>query len=266
MKVSRTKYVILTLERGKGRWTFTMPAGLIVANNERERLRLVVRKAVMRNDFLVIKPGTDTLYIDGAPLVLRSGSPNALQLAAELNTMSPYIRFSFDSYDGKLKATNIHSVSHTLNPGTLSNVIGLSQPITLTPGQTYRMPFGVDLAPPEVLFLRVDALQSSAIEVDNSDSRSRDLLCVIGVESAPYATLIYRDTASEYGQLLSVQQLDTLTLRLVDVQAIEQVSNNPITLVIAIEFVIDDERQILSVLEKTYDVQSLALLRENIKQ
>lgn len=264
MKVSRTKYVILKLQRGRGHWTFTLPPGLIATTDARERLRIVVRKAVFRNDFLVVKPGTDTLYVNGAAVVLRHGSPNALQLVAELNQMQAQLRFSFDTYDGKLSVSNVGAAPCSLNPGSISNILGLSEPVTLAPGSTYRMPFGVDLAPPEVLFLRVDTLNSSALEVDASESRSRDLLCAIGVDGPPYATVIYRDSASEYGQFLSVRQLNTISLRLVDQEDVEQVSNNPIMVVLGVEFVIDDESAILDVLQKTYNVQSLQVLRENI--
>lgn len=260
MKVVRSKHLTLTLERGTGSWSFTVPTGLVQTIRPKERLRIVVRQLVFRNDFLTIKPG-QWISIDNMPAPIRPGSPNALQLCAELSSKADFFSFSFDSYDGRIGVVNTGSVTHSLKPGTLAAVLGMDEGVDLEPGESYVFPRGVDLAPPEFLNLRMTGLSSSSLEIKASGFRSSDLLCAIGNDAPPYATSIFRDSMSEYGHILSADSLNTISFRLVNEADEEQISNSPMLMLLACETVIDEESNILEVLQRTYDIQALQVLR-----
>ena len=267
--VLRTEYLVFQLDRGRSNWSFTIPPGVIQCGTDsNERLRLTVRKMVYRSDFLTISPGRNQLVLTNTTYTLRSGSPNVPYFLKELNELSPLrAQFSFDPYDGKIIVSNVHpTLSLTMDSSTLSPVIGFTVGTRTIPvGGSLKAEFGLDLAPPEALFLRIPGLTSSSLEVTTSSSKARDLLCVIGNDaSVPFETVIYRDPTNVYSQIMTQRSINDLSLTLVDEADVGVISNNPITLLLEVAVVRDDQVEILRTLQETKQIHALNTLQRDV--
>lgn len=267
MKQLRSSYLLFNLAKGKSEWSFTLPSGLMSTNSPEEVIKLYVKKMVYRNDFEVITANRDTFTVDGVAKAIRHGSPNALLLAEELSTKHADIRWTFDGYTGALQISNISATtSHTVGPGTLGSVLGMTGPITLTPGSQAPCPLGVDLAPPELIVLRMRGLSSSSLEITEKGATVSDLLVTVGSDVSPYQTKVYRDGEGQYSHFLQQKELTDISLALEDSEGTPLASGNQITIILAVEFWRDDESDMLSLTREGIDMQKLALVGAHLNK
>lgn len=265
MKVIRQKYIVFSLKQGQSSWSFTIPPGLIECEKPNEFIRLVVRKLVFRNNIQTISAGQDKLFVDGREVLIQHGSPNVLSFVDYLNGVSQPLTWSFDPYDSRLTVKNGSQRVIELDPGTLGAIIGLDAATQLAPCSVFRMPYILDLAPAETLFLRLNSLPSTSVEVDlNGIVRNRDLLCAMGVDSAPYQTFIYRDLEAAFVQRLPGNRVNELTFTLTDSDDVGIVFETPATMIIEVQFTVDDEAEVVRLLEKSTDIAMMKLLQKNI--
>lgn len=264
MKVLRSKYLVFTLSAGQSEWGFVVPPGLIETEKQNEFIMIVVRKMVFRNNIQAISAGRDKLFVDGRSITLPHGSPDVLSFIRVLNSVSQPLTWAFDPYDSRLTVKNSSTRTIELDPGSCGPIIGLDQPVQISPCELFRMPYILDLSAPQTLFLRLNALPSTSIEMSaDGSARSRDLLCVVAIDSAPYTTFIYRDLETAYIQKMSGSMINGLTFFLTDNNDIAISFQTPATLIIEVQFCVDDEAQMLKLLQKSTDLATLKLLQKN---
>lgn len=264
MKLLRSKFLLLTLAKGQSSWEFVIPAGMISCAPG-EQLKIYAKKVIYRNDFTVLTAGRDTFLVDGQPYAVRHGSPNALLFAGELSTKHPDLAWSFEGYDGRLYVNNISSTeTHVIAPGTLGGVLGLETDLTLGPGESAAMPYSVDLAPPETIYFRMGGLISSSFEVKQGSVDVGSLLVAIGSDVVPYQTKVYKDSEGLYGHMLQVKALNELQLSLEDAEGTPIASHNPITVILAIEWLVDDQGATRDLLQQSLELTKLSLLQGDI--
>ena len=264
MKTLQSQFIVLQMDKARSEWGFSF-SGLIRTRDPGQYLRIAAKKIILRNDFQTIVPGKNQIMINSVTYTLQTGSPDALLLASALSAFYPDLSVTFDAYDGTCLYKNGTNAAITVTPlGSIGHVIGLSGPVTIPGGASYRSD-PIDLAPPETIIFRCQQL-SSSLEIAQSDDkvRSTDLFVAVGLDVTPYGTKVYRDSEGLFSHILSFKSLDRLDLRLEDIHGNPLVSQNPITCVIVVELLSDDSGEHLSVSKEALDLARLRLLQADL--
>lgn len=240
--------------------------------NPKHRLKIYIKKAIIRNDFEVVRSGRNTLGIDiGAgmqTITLRNGTPNVIDFITELNAVfAGYnVSWSFDTYSSRVMITNQNANDITLYPETIGgSIIYFDSPLIIPAGST-QFVGKLDLTSEEIVIIRMDNLTSTALNIDQSGNAKGDnILAGILMDAAPYQGLIYRDITGLYGQWCSEDITDIrLSMQTIDSELLELQSDA--ILVMGIETYRDDESDIASGIQELISLQQLTLVGQDLQR
>lgn len=265
-KLLRTQYVILTLKKGVSEWN--MQIAPIKTFSPNSFIKYYLKKAIIRNDFEVIATGKNQLVYNSVIKTLKSGSPSVLLLVEELNAQTPNLVWSFDAYNGRLKASNTSGSTVTVQPlGGMTQILGFSGTVSITSGTTYTATNSVDLSPPEAICLRYSGgMSTSSTEVsETNEIKQSDLLCVIGADQPAYGTIVYRDNTAAFAHITTTNSISSIDLRLQDIYGNALVSQNQIILILCYEIHEEIQSQLLDISKHQLDTTRLSLIQRDLE-
>jgi hypothetical protein len=186
-----------------------------------------------------------------------------------MNAICPKIAASFDSYDGSIIIRNpSKTASVRFNSDSIRGTIGFpARDIVIPPLGQVRGDFPVDLAPPETIVIRSNLIDSDAsVEVSSDETRLSSALLFLGMDVSPQSTKLYTAGDGMYSHILNINRISYIKFWLEDVEGFELLPQNPITLILCVETLVDDEQELVKLQKESTELQRLQVIGSSLKK
>lgn len=220
--------------------------------------RLFIKKAVIPFNYKTITSTTNIIRINNVNRTLQEGIPNVTDLVSMLNTVQNVFIVTFDKVASRLVWTNVTGATATIN-STTCNLLGLTTfPVNVSSGGSYTSPNILDIRPPAICQIRIDAPTAGQEVIAGGEVRNTGLLAAIAMDCPIYSHKIWTDTGLFFAPINNDAR--ELRIRLTDQH------DNPIApqtspyFVWGIDSYIDEERQLLETQKTALELQKYDLL------
>lgn len=262
MKLKETKYVFCDVQDTRyitlGDFRLFLPE-LDTAPNLSHRL--FIKKAVIPFNWKTITSTTNIIRINNVDRTLQEGIPNVTDLVTMLNTAQNVFLVTFDKVASRLVWTNVSGATATIN-STTCTLLGLTTlPVMVSAGGVYTSPNILDIRPPAICQIRIDAPTAGQEVITGGEVRNTGLLAAIAMDCPIYSHKIWTDTGLFFAPINN----DARELR---IQLTDQ-HDNPIVpqtspyFVWGIDTYIDEEKELLQTQQKSLELQKYGLLLQH---